>query len=434
MAAHDLQRGYPGMAEVIGEEAIPQCIQPHKLPAPIQSTSRISQISAASGNSTSAGGVITFTLPSGPAAGFLKGQSTYFSARVTVSYTAPASAPNNKTIKFGGACNSACALFQRLTVLAGSQPLEQCNNTWTLSNFVLQHMTSTSYVNNDASIAEAAGVSKVMDKTKTGGATVEFDICVPLVSGILQSPHAFPLCLVSSPLQIQIDLTPLALAFEQEAGFAWATSYTVNNPTLVIEQVFPPPAYVDSLKAMMLQGKLYRLPYKTCLASQTPVAGSGAEVSFNMGLNVSSLCAVYWASIKNSELAADKAKLFDKNGKTSAYVLVDGKQVPQLYLNSDPISYNELQRACGVMGDAAITSSVTAIASAGAKLYETHGYVQGVNCRIYDEADLNMRGTPASQLMLSQSHSGGDPATLYLFALYECEALIDVTGTVSVRR
>jgi len=370
-------------------------------------------------NTASPSGSLSFQMQSGSGQGWLQPGTLAFQFSCTVT-TSGAS----DTFQFANVNESASSLIKRITVSIGSQQIESCDNYNVVNGIACCHATSAEYQNNDQSIMEgAAATFTAASNTYTGV------FMVPLNVGSLNTEKALPLWLMASNPLIQVDFNSVNAALNNNTGAgATCTNFSITNPKLFYTVLHTDSEYNEGIRARLMTGDYFTIPM-TQVMTQSVAHAVGTTVNFNTGLNLSSLDAVFTASILDAELAtsAATAKLFDKNGRTNVILYLDGERVNTYDITDDTLSYYSLQEAIGNYQDSSVTSFVNRAS------YPTDGYVNGWNLRRTFSEKFSKTGVPVSQSRL-EIQGASAAATDYIVWIYSSTLVIDVVGAVSVKK
>ena len=453
--------------------AIPRSMLPARIARPVQATKNIKNITPISGSSITSGGQTTIQLPYGAGAGYMKAGSAYLRFR----YSSTQAADEHG---FAGSCPSASSLIQRLTV-AQNNNIELINNYGKLvSNIILPYCTSASYQNNVALMEGGLGSNaylsqpfssgalgttayvagrtqqdciigdprQTFNSTGPGGAQA-VELSVPIYSGLLNNKELsfIPLELMSSPLTIQFDWSTV-----NNAIFALTTAvseYACSAIALVYESVSPPVEYTNELRAGLMQGRVWSIPYSTVITAETQ---NNSSVSYNMSLNASSVDAFFFGATQsfNANTSTLTSKAFaSATGSSIAgdfttvnrRLTADGNLINSIpSINSDTILLREMFRAIegGFVSDVYQTPVFSTVGNNGAVApvgtLRGQFYAGGFNLKPFLEENLAMAGTPCSVLNFVKDDYSGADGILYMFAFVSNLAVIDASGAISVIR
>lgn len=227
----------------------------------------------------------------------------------------------------GGPTKSAAALIDRITVSASNgQVLADVTNYAQWHNLILCHASNEDYTRN-ASISECAFTAAVSGTTLSNGpggsnVVVSFngtvDVSLPLALNLFQESKAFPLWALNGPLIIVIQwasqLRSLSVApmpymnsadLETRDGnlidciSAVGITYSGSELTYRCRCVDVDTDYIQQQRAMMMAGKVLTYNYRQVQGLIVKPAVTG--ISFNFGVNCSSLLAVFGATMMDKD-------------------------------------------------------------------------------------------------------------------------------------
>ena len=396
------QQNY-GIAAAISD--IPPSFSSSGLPRPIASTVQINSIASTSA-AQGAGGLVTFSIPTGPSSGYIKNNSMYLRATITNGNAAPAA-----DVKFALPSGSASSIINRLTVSVGSQ-LSQINNYHYLSEMLLTHTTSKNFYTDDSAILQYTGLVPF----PTAGPVASVDVVIPVICPLFNADKSFPAFLLNTAILMQFDLNTVNHAFR--GANVDIPSFTVSNAQLVYEAVLPDNEFVSMVKGGMGQGNLYQLNIRDFLTLTTSSSGS---LNYQIGCNMSSVNALLYTQVKNAPVHTADTVLLD-NTQSNCRLFLDGRQINNFNLSSRSQIFAEMNRALGNMFDSNITTACTAAT------YLSTSFVGGVSCRRVSD-EMAMTGTPAQNVNLNLDSAGGANNT-YIVILYEQVLTIDGNGNV----
>lgn len=431
MSYIDVNAGYPLSAQM---SDIPNSLVSSQEPKPIPSSTRLISIPSSSG-AQSASGSIRIQVPTGGSV-FMKNGSCYIKAKITVTTAGGAG-----TCFFGNASKSASSIIRMATLQVGNLVVEQINDYGLHTQpALLLHGASFGYYNYDSRIME------LTDSTITtpAGLSVSVNVCIPIGFGLFQNPKSLPLCLLQAPLQVQLDLYPVAQAFT--SGTATPTAYTVDDVQLVYESISVDDSYVQALKAQLAQGMLYQIPFTQFQGVN--VANSSA-LYYNIGLNQSSVRAVLMSLISNANNVVGNVKKLQADAFTQMDLLVDGRLLNSFPLRTTDLApqvYGELQRSLSVLADSGVTSSAPIADSAGTLVspqayfsyssagacqgsYLTDFFVAGFNLARFTNDGLTFNGQPCQQLSIRLT-GAGTAGVVYFTIVSDAILTIDANGVV----
>lgn len=401
-------------------------------------------VSIASQNGTqSAGGVLSFLLPSNMGAGMMASGSAYIRATITVTQ---ATALSYQFRQYG----SASSVVNRMTFLASGSIVEQILNYNKLYSSLLLHASSPAFATNDDTIAQCTlgGADAVPDGSQTNSLVSTVRVCIPILLGSFNSKTNLPLFLLNSA-QLNVDLDSAVAAISNITA-ANTVEYTVGDAQLVFEQLTPDAQYEMALKQMLGQ-RLFQLPISTFY--NVKVGSSNGALTQNIGLNASSVRAVLWNQILTADDVAGGGSQFVANGQTQAQLFLDGQLINQNSLDTTLTTGNpqqcflEKDRCLNIMYDSNVVSVAPASYAAGSTitnaifasgnstrtLYITGSYLGGISCQKTNEQGFNMQGVPVNTAVLQLTASGA-ASTVYIYVALQQVITIDQQGSASLIR
>jgi len=391
---------------------VPISLSSSGLPRPINSSVQIVSIASTSA-AQQANGQVTFSIPTGASAGYLKNNSMYLKCKVAISTAANTAAATTFALK----SSSASALINRLTVSCGKQ-LSQINNYHLLAEMLITHTTSRNFYSDDSSILQYTGRTAFAVNSVNGAS---IDVVIPIVCPLFNADKALPLFLLNSPILVQFDLNSVANAFKNAGGEI--LNYTISSAQLVYEVIQPDMNFVAMIKAGMLPsaenpaGNMYQLNIRDYM---TLITASSATLNYQIGANLSSVNAVAYAQITNAPAQNADTRLV-KNGQTNFRLALDGRLVNNFNLDNEPQIFAEMNRSFANLFDSNITSNCSATD------YSTDNFVGAVSCRRVSDV-MSMTGTACQNINLQLDSTGGNFNT-YIVVLYDQVLTIDATGT-----
>lgn len=399
-----------GYASGASQDGVPASLLSNQLAKPIKSI--VTQLRAVQSQvgSASASSSVTFQLPFGPGAGYLKGGSVYISGKNVTTQGATA-----VSFSYGGTAGSCAQLFSNLSVACGGCQVENITEFGRLQNLIETHCTNTSYNEKDMLISGEV----VAAATALG--TSYFQL--PIISGFFNSSQAIPLFLLSSPLTVTLTTTTDALAIGVDAGTA---TYALSNLRMHYEHVSVDSEMETGLKQSLLSGAMYEIPF----ASWTnAVTSSSQTMNYSMGLGLSSVLGAFVTETTAALSAATALKTCSDAGVISDFRLyVDGRLNNAYAIDTTGKKYNEMQRACGTMADSTITSAATLSS------YTASQFWAGQSLRKVSDGDLVMSGSAVQNLVFNLEHTNSVASTVLFSVLWTGVALIDGTGSIVVAK
>lgn len=390
---------------------VPPSLSSSVLPRPINSQVQIVSLSSASGNQQ-ASGLVSFQIPTGASAGYLKNNSLYLKARVKLNNAAVLTA----VASFQQKSKSGSSIINRLTVSIGGTQVSQITNYQYLHEMLLAHTTSFNYYTNDSSIMQYTGV----DAFAIGAAINAYvDIVIPLICPLWNGSKSLPLFLLNSPIKIDIDLNSVNLAFNSAAANDF-TNYTVENAQLVYEQLQVDADFTNEVKMAMMQGSLYQLNLNDFMTLTT---SSTQSLNYQIGTNLSSVRGVLFTQVLSTPSKATLSAL-TANTQTNARLYMDGRQINNFNLDNTAQQYAEMNRTLGNLFDSNITTATNR------SDYLANDYVGGISTnKVSDQ--FAMTGTKCQNINLQLDSAGSsvNPFNTYIVVLYDRILTIDAAGS-----
>ena len=383
---------------------IPQCMAPSKSVKPIPSESRVVAI-ASSSAAQDGGGMLSFMIPS--QGGYARSGSFYLKCRITES-----GATAGSKWSFAGPTRSASAIINRFTMMAGSQVVEQINHYNILHDTLLLHASSAGYAN-DSRLYQYS--TSEIDVDAEGAAV---NVCIPLISGLLNSGYDLPLFMFSGNVTVNIDLNSTVQALVGAA----ITKYTVSEAQLVYEEVRPEGALIAKMRQELSGDKKWSIPF---VSFRNLAAANTGVFSQILGLNVSSLRSVLFTKQEAKTQAA--VGNFNWDTLTDAKLYLDGRIVNAVTYNSSATHFAELNRCLNRLNDTDRSSLTSSLEN-----YKTKDFVSGINCTRVAEAGMAFTGTPVNQAVIELRCAGVATQTVYVMACYDTALTIDGLGICEV--
>lgn len=439
--------------------------------------STIKYIPASTGSSIGPSASTMFMIPQ-TAYGFIKPSSMYLRCKVVVSIagnadSAWAFAPCNKALPtsvagfvgfgqpasvaaaqssptgFGGAS----AVIQRLTVTfpGGVQCSYPQYNTW--RGAILPHVLSREFFMQDLRELEHAAAARVA----TDGAAVSRTawVCIPLDLPCFNAAQAFPLCLLSGGIQIELQTDTVVRSFItplfNPAG-TQATDFAVSDLALIYDELIVSPefkaAVVDKAKlspfSLALNDRLY----------MGAISG-GASSRTNFGVGLSSLKSVVGTIIRDQDQTrTDTTKAATSNSLNYWNLYLNGQQMTPSNLDNDAMVFAELQRSLQMLNDSNVVSALEGVSgtvgNSDRNNYCGGQFAFGASVAAYDDRTFALRGVAADQVQVELVFGGStldkwqrnantdlntvNPAQVYLWALHDTILTVNPDGTIAIRK
>lgn len=412
-------------------DAVPDSFMSNKNAKPIPSSLQTVNIPSLSG-SQNASGSSTIQIPLGNSAGYMCNPYLTFQLALVNG----GGAVNTSVFSFKGAAKSATATINSIQTYVNSVQIDNLQNADMIYDQLLCHSTSNDWLTHDGTILLGA----TQDIRFSVGTSFTGTYCVPLI-GLLGSQQAFPLFLCNGVMQIQINWNTIARMYGSTTANPVFTTATFSNVQLVYDRISPEQAFVDSVRSNMMQGQKFVYSYSNF--QNTSFAG-GSSLTFNFGLNVSSLRGIIGTQVLSDNLssaAVGKNGYSLPVGLSSFQVTLDGRNINSNNLKyaftveaadqttpvyQQAITFAELQRAIGRVFDAGISDISTAAT------YNLQNFAVGVSAQRINEGNMAFSGSPVS--IASIQLTGGDGAlyTWFMTFMSDYQLLIDASGSVEL--
>lgn len=426
--------------------------------------STIKYIPASTGNSIGPSASTLFLIPQ-TSYGFIKPCSMYLRAKIVVTVTEgagvlwgyggqnqglPTSAnaidpyatsANYTALGYGGASS----VINRLTVTfpGGIQCSYPQYQIW--RNSILPHALSREYFLTDLNELEGATSARLVTGAEATSRTAW--VCIPLDLPCFNAAQAFPLCLLSGGIQIELQTETLAKAL---IGITTnPTNYSVSDMALVYDELVVSPAFKAAVDA-----KTKMSGFKLALNDRLYMGAiSGASSSrTNFGVGLKSLKSVVGTIQLDADTAIGVAKKYNANGMNYWNLYLNGQQMTPSNLDNDAMVFAELQRSLQMLNDSNITSALdkltTSNASSFRNTYCVGQFAFGASVAAYNDRTFSLSGVAADQvqveLVFGNSTSdkwqiaaaGQAPAAsqVYLWALHDTVLTILGDGTLQIEK
>jgi hypothetical protein len=271
---------------------------------------------------------------------YVLGGTTYLNFRVAVTGAVTVAAAAGATsLRFspaiffgGGPTKSAAALIDRITVTApNGQVLADIPNYAQWHNILLTHAASEDYIRTASITENAFGTATSVQANNNAGAAVgtftsstsKLDIQLPLAVGLFSESKAFPLWALNGPLIIIIQWASVArslgavgLGVNSTTCNAYASNTDGTSPAITISTALSYAGeqltirqrcvdvdidYINQQRMLMMQGKVLTFNYRQTQNLVTQLTGATTQISYNFGVNVSSLLAVFGINVMDND-------------------------------------------------------------------------------------------------------------------------------------
>lgn len=421
--------------------------------------STIKYIPASTGNSIGPSASTLFMIPQ-TSYGFIKPCSMYLRARITLSGSSGAAnalwafAGQNGTqaisnavaVSASGGYGGASSVINRLTVTfpGGIQCSYPQYNTW--RNSILPHALSREYFLTDLAELESASVVRLSTAVPSTSNSVTAWVCIPLDLPCFNAAQAFPLCLLSGGIQIELQSETLPLSFMTQGFAVDPTSYSISDMALIYDELVVSPAFkaaLDAKKAtsgfsLALNDRLYMGAISGAASSRT-----------NFGIGLNSLKSIVGTIQLTGDQVLTQPKRFMSNGLNYWNLYLNGQQMTPSNLDNDSMVFAELQRSLQMLNDSNITSALdkatTVSDSTLRNGYCTGQFAFGASVAAYNDRTFSLSGVAADQVQVELNFTGATaekwqfvaaPASsqVYLWALHDTLLKILPDGTLTIQK
>ena len=355
------------------------------------------------------------------------GSSSGIALNPYLSFTVTFTGTDKDELKFRGAARCASSLFNRFSTYLNSVLVDNIQSADQVYDCLFAHSTSADWLTHDAQVLMRADSNMTVV-----GTAVAVDCVVPLI-GLLGSQQAMPLYLINGTLQIQIDYSTVANAV-WSSGTA-VSNFAVSNMQLVYDRLQPEQAFMDSVRAQMMQGQNFVYAYTNYQSIPQAIAAGGVTSNFNYGMNVSSLRGVIQTFRSTTEATNANGKQPGNsinNSLTQFRVSLDGRLINSNTLDSvsKPAQcFAEGQKCLSRIFDASITDYST-LAN-----YLSSTFFVGVSAQRVNEG-LAFAGSPVSVVSIESTYATANSVagTAYILLISDYQLLIDHAGSVQIVR
>lgn len=385
--------------------------------------SRIVSVPCTNASSARSGQNLIIALPN---QGVYKKQSGYLKFRVkTITAASTATFKNDAGVS---------ALFNRMTITSGGV-WEVLPNYDYWAGIILSNLTNVNYIQKDAYLLEGT-YGKAISTTDT-------EFCMPILSNILGNEKSLNLFLLSSPLQIELNLNSLNRALV--AGGTAPTDFEVSDIRFVYENIYAGADYENAVRAYVQQNGAYSFNFDTYIGHQVSVAANGS-LSFNGGIGKQAVSAILAVNVLSGDLSASGAAnlgmmIRGVNATVASDIddtdlglscFVDGQSVLPQPINRNAQLILESQRACNSCFDTLATIAVRTEANFGTNVLSGGCMVAGFNTRVFDEQNV-VSGIPVQNFQLVRTQAYGSATTVFIYCIYKANLRIDASGMTSIQ-
>lgn len=387
---------------------------------------------------------------------FLKAGSMYITANLKIN-TSTAT-----TFGFKGPVGSSQRLFNRLTITAANQVVEDLNfyNQW-CTEAVHPFLSTAQNENAQAALfGVIAGMPNHLPFTQQTGAGSNLlslnpnlnypaanssvsRVVIPLMSSFLaggSSGEDIPTFALGSAISIRLLLDATSNIFFVPSGDI--TDWELNDISLVCTEIVPDASYIATLlQAMNAQGKMFPMSINTYNAFKPALS---ASTSVLQTVNARSINAVAVSYNPNTENSGITKSGFCKcpTGASSADVgtlriYVDNELInmyPDGMLHAEDRLAETLTAIYGNLTDADVSLPFTQMGGQATNGgYLGQYYVNFVSTQCYHDQGVVKRGIPGSQVRVDLTYpnaQSGDSCTIY--TLYEKIIFFGALGSVQI--
>jgi len=475
---HQLADNIEGATAGLPREAILDTVPRSALKA----TKKIVNLVPISSNSVGPSQTLQFLIPQKNLA---KAHSFYLKFRLRFSQ-----AGEVRLFSFGGSLQTCAALFNSMSIQAGGQVIEACQNYDKWHNNVLCWTQDINQVGFESPCTGCQTLSRlVTDPGNTATATRavvstaqvwdtkaaasnlvtpvsgNFDdvFSMPIGMGFFNPKESqfLPLFQFNGGVLFTLQTNPISKAFFAGTQTAVAstplniTDYIMSDFELTYTEITPDISYINTVREGLAKGKVIKIEAQSYLNYQV---ACDANIRQNLNLNVQSLAATFWGRVQGTD-AIFTPKCFvkqqdieDSSASTPSirYEMYYDNQL--LYngpnqLNYDSIVLRELQEALtssisdhpvaplfsyiGV-NDGAIVNQTTSTKFYGSLARQA--YLYGLSNKLFASNSTSMDGTPVGtvQIQFSTPGEANNVGSLwYFYFVYDFMYMIDANGNVS---
>lgn len=419
--------------------------------------STIKYIPASTGNSIGPAASTMFMIPQ-TAYGFIKPCSMYLRAKITLAGTGinggfwtfggqnggtPTLSIGTVSEYSGNGYGGASSVIQRLTVTfpGGVQCSYPQYDQW--RNSILPHALSREYFLTDLAELESATIARNAGLAAAANSFTTW-VCIPLDLPCFNAAQAFPLCLLTGGIQIELQTETLALAFFSTSVLP--TNYTISDMALVYDELVVSPAFKTALaQKAAVSGFQIALNDRLYMGAISGAASSRT----NFGVGLSSLKSVVGSIQLTADQAVDAQKKYVSNGMNYWNLYLNGQQVTPSNLDNDAQVFAELQRSLQMLNDSNITSAIDKRASAQDSSLRNNfclgQFAFGASVAAYNDRTFSLSGVAADQIQVElvfgsatadKWQNTGNPAAsqVYLWALHDTQLTVLADGTISIKK
>jgi len=475
---HQLADNIEGATAGLPREAILDTVPRSALKA----TKKIVNLVPISSNSVGPSQTLQFLIPQKNLA---KAHSFYLKFRLRFSQ-----AGEVRLFSFGGSLQTCAALFNSMSIQAGGQVIEACQNYDKWHNNVLcwtQDINQVGFESpctgcqtlsrlvtdpgNTATATRAVVSTAQVWDTKAAASTLatpvsgNFDdvFSMPIGMGFFNPKESqfLPLFQFNGGVLFTLQTNPISKAFfaGTQQGVTSTplniTDYNMSDFELTYTEVTPDISYINTVREGLAKGKVIKIEAQSYLNYQV---ACDANIRQNLNLNVQSLAATFWGRVERTDAIftpkcfVKQLNIEDSSASTPSirYEMYYDNQL--LYngpnqLNYDSIVLRELQEAltssisdhpvAPLFSYIGINDGAVTTQSDSTKFYGSlarQAYLYGLSNKLFASNSTSMDGTPVGTVQIQFTTPGevnNIGSLWYFYFVYDFMYMIDANGNVS---
>ncbi len=450
----------------------------------LKATKKIVNLVPISSNTVGPSQTIQFLIPQKNLA---KAHSFYLKFRLIVT----AAAGEARLFSFGGSLQTCAALFNSMSIQAGGQVIEACQNYDKWHNNVLcwtQDINQVGFespttgcqtfsrllsdpAGNTATLTRSVQSTAEVWNTKAAASNLVTTAATGLLNDVFSMPigmgffnpkesQFLPLFQFNGGVLFTLQTNPITKAFfsGDQSGAqgplpANITAYQLSDFELTYTEITPDISYINTVRDGLARGKVIKIEAQSYLNYQV---ACGANVRQNLNLNLQSLAASFWGRVEGADdLFTPKCFVKQKDIEDSSadtpsirYEMYYDNQL--LYngpnqLNYDSIALRELQEAltssisdhpvAPLFSYVGINSGTITNITTSTKFYGAlarQAWLYGLSNKLFASNSTSMDGTPVGTVQIQFSTPGDSVNNLwYFYFVYDFMYMIDANGNVS---
>jgi len=475
---HQLADNIEGATAGLPREAILDTVPRSALKA----TKKIVNLVPISSNSVGPSQTLQFLIPQKNLA---KAHSFYLKFRLRFSQ-----AGEVRLFSFGGSLQTCAALFNSMSIQAGGQVIEACQNYDKWHNNVLCWTQDINQVGFESPCTGCQTLSRlVTDPGNTATATRavvstaqvwdtkaaasnlvtpvsgNFDdvFSMPIGMGFFNPKESqfLPLFQFNGGVLFTLQTNPISKAFfaGTQQGVTSTplniTDYNMSDFELTYTEITPDISYINTVREGLAKGKVIKIEAQSYLNYQV---ACDANIRQNLNLNVQSLAATFWGRVERTDAIftpkcfVKQLNIEDSSASTPSirYEMYYDNQL--LYngpnqLNYDSIVLRELQEAltssisdhpvAPLFSYIGINDGAVTTQSDSTKFYGSlarQAYLYGLSNKLFASNSTSMDGTPVGTVQIQFTTPGevnNIGSLWYFYFVYDFMYMIDANGNVS---